>query len=109
MLFHKHEEPGCHKDATQVVITIPKDTPDVSEMLPHTLAVERKEKRECLCKILSNIRFLACQGCAIRGDQDKSDSNFTQLLKLREDDPKLSHWMKRNPTSLLLLKCRKKC
>ena len=40
--------------------------------------------------------FFACQGCAIRGDQDESDSNFTQLLKLREeDDPKLSHWMKR--------------
>ena len=47
-------------------------------------------------QILSNIRFLACQGCVIRGDHDESDSNFTQLLKLREeDDPKLSHWMKR--------------
>ena len=95
MLFHKHEEFGCHKDATQVVITIPKDTPDVGEMLSHTLAVERKENRECLHKILSNICFLARQGCAIRGDHDESDSNFTQLLKLREDDPKSFHWMKR--------------
>ena len=43
MLFRKHEESGCHKDATQVVITIPKDTPDVGEILSHTLAVERKE------------------------------------------------------------------
>ena len=79
----------------RLVITIPKDTPDVGEMLSHTLAVERKENRECLHKILSSIRFLAHQRCAIRGDQDESDSNFTQLLKLREDDPKLSHWMKR--------------
>lgn len=38
MLFRKHEESGCHKDATQVIITIPKDTPDVGEMLSHTLA-----------------------------------------------------------------------
>jgi len=24
MLFSKHEESGCHKDAVQVIITIPK-------------------------------------------------------------------------------------
>ena len=55
-----------------------------------------KKNCECLRKLLSNIRFLAHQGCAIRGDQNESDSNFTQLLKLREeDDPKLSQWVKR--------------
>ena len=74
-------ESGCHKDATQVIITIPKDTPDVGEMLSHTLASEKKENRECLRNILSNIRFLARQGCAIRGDQSESDSNFTSFGK----------------------------
>ena len=86
MLFPEHEESECHKDATQVIITIPEDTRDVGEMLSHTLAVERKENRECLYKILSNIRFLACQGYAIRGDHDELDSNFTQLLKLQEEN-----------------------
>jgi len=38
---------------------------------------------------------LAHQGCALRGDQSELDSNFTQLLKLREDDPKLFHWLQR--------------
>ena len=40
ILFRKHEESGCHKD-----ITIPKDTPDVGEMLSHTLAVEKLAKK----------------------------------------------------------------
>ena len=96
MLFRKHKESGCHKDAMQVIVTIPKHTSNVGEMLSHTLTVEKKENRECFRKLLSNIMFLARQGCAIRGDQNESDSNFTQLLKLREeDDPKLSQWVKR--------------
>jgi len=28
MLFCKHEESGCHKDAVQVINTISKDTPE---------------------------------------------------------------------------------
>ena len=47
-----------------------------------------------LLKILSNLRFLARQSCAIRGDGDESDSNFIQLFKLRgEDDPRVYEWM----------------
>ena len=68
-------------------------------MLSHTLAIETKENHECLRKILSNICFLACQVCAIRGDQDESDSNFTQLLKLWEEDNQknyLTGWKKSN-------------
>ena len=60
--FPKHEESECHKDATQVIITIPEDTHDVGEMLSHTLAVERKENRGCLHKILSNILFWPVKG-----------------------------------------------
>ena len=76
-----------------IIVTILKHTSNVGEMLSHTLTVEKNH--ECLHKLLSNIRFLARQGCAIKGDQNESDSNFTQLLKLREDDPKLSQWVKR--------------
>lgn len=95
-LFRKHEESSCHKEAVEAVITLPRVTCDVGELLSQAHAVEKEENRRCLRKILSNIRFLARQACALRGDHDESDSNFVQLLKLRgEDDPKLFEWMKK--------------
>ena len=67
---------------------------DVGEALSTAHAQENLENRQCLLKILSNLRFLARQSCAIRGDGDEGDSNFMQLLKLRcEDDPKLCEWI----------------
>ena len=49
-----------------------------------------------LLKILSNIRFLARQSIAIRGDGDEENSNFIQLFKLRgEDDPKFAKWLEK--------------
>ena len=45
-------------------------------------------------KILQNIKFLAHQGIALRGDGSGSDSNFLQLLQLRgQDDLCISGWM----------------
>ena len=43
---------------------------------------DQKDNRQCLLKVLSNIRFLAQQGIALCGDGDENDSNFIQLLKL---------------------------
>ena len=49
-----------------------------------------------LLKILSNIRFLARQSIAIRGDGDEENPNFIQLFKLRgEDDPKFAKWLEK--------------
>ena len=39
-----------------------------------------------MLKILSNVRFLARQDLAFRGDGDKSDSKFVRLLNLRSED-----------------------
>ena len=77
------------------VFTLPATTRDVGEVLSAAHALEKTENRQCLLKILSNLRFLARQSCAIRGDGDESDSNFVQLfIKLRgEDDPKIHEWM----------------
>ena len=36
--------------------------------------------------ILSNFRFLAMQSLPLRGDGDRSDSNFTQLYLIQEED-----------------------
>lgn len=94
--FSNHEQCNSHKEALERSVTLPKETKDVGELLSQAHAAEKKQNRECLLKILSNIRFLARQGLALRGDGDESDSNFVQILKLRgEDDSKLLDWMKR--------------
>jgi len=50
----------------------------------------------CFLKVLSNIRFLACQGLPLRGDGNEAESNFLQLFRLRgEDDPKVLDWLKK--------------
>ena len=93
--FTKHEGSRCHKDSVMKTITLPATTRDVGEMLSSQLVRERLERRKCLLKTLSNVRFLSRQGIAFRSDGDESDSNFTQLLHLRsEDNAKLVDWIK---------------
>ena len=43
--------------ALQVVVVIPSTCLDVGEMLSREHAHEKSEKRQCLLRILSNIRF----------------------------------------------------
>ncbi|CAM1298331.1 Uncharacterised protein at_DN2170 [Pycnogonum litorale] len=45
-------------------------------------------------RILENIRFLARQGLALRGNGDDADSNFIKLLRLRASDcPAILSWL----------------
>ena len=60
----------------------------IGELLSSAHASEKATNRQCLLKILSNLRFFARQGCAIRGHGDETDSNYYQLLKLRSEDDK---------------------
>ena len=91
--FRKHEASAVHTDAVQATLA-PKTCPDVAEMLSSELARQKADNRQCLLKILSNLRFLARQGLAIRGSGDDKDSNFTQLLTLRsEDDGRIVDWL----------------
>ena len=63
-------------------------------MLSRAHAQEKYENRQVLLTIVSKLRFLARQACAIRGDGNENDSNFMQLFKLRgEDNPKVYEWM----------------
>ena len=87
--FNVHQSSNCHKEAVLKVFTLPATIPNVAECLSKAHQVER------FLKILSNLRFLACQGIAIRGHGDESDSNFHQLLKLRKDDPRIETWLKK--------------
>ena len=94
--FRQHETSACHKQAVERVFTLPTTTTDIGEALSTAHAQEKLENRQCLLKILSNLRFLARQSCAIRGDADESDSNFMELFKLQaEDDPIVYEWLKK--------------
>ena len=100
--FSKHELSECHKEAVARLITIPKTAAgDIGDMISSQHALERKQNRNVLLKILSNIRYLARQSSPLRGDwqakeKSETDSNFWQLLKLRcEDDPTIVEWLKR--------------
>ena len=78
----------CHKEAVEKIVTLPATTGDVGELLSGVHAQEI-ENRQCFLKILSNLRFVARQGCAIRGHGDETDGNFYQLLKLCGEDHKI--------------------
>ena len=67
-------------------MTLPTSSKDVGELLSSVHAQEKSDNRTYLLKILSSLRFLARQGCAVRGHGDDSDGNFSQLLKLRGED-----------------------
>jgi len=90
--FRDHQSSAVHKTALQLVVDIPAS--DVGEVVSTNHARNKKDSRQCLLKILSNVVFLAQQGLAFRGDGDESNSNFIQLLKLRGlDDPRISDWI----------------
>ena len=60
--FKKHESSACHKEAVEVSIVLPSACPDVGEMLSSQHFQQKKQNRECLLKILANLKFLARQG-----------------------------------------------
>ena len=83
----KHEGSGSHKEALQVMIVIPSTCHDVGDVLVKQHKQEKKDNRQCLLKILSNVQFLARQGLPFRGDAEETDSNFIKLRGL--DDPRI--------------------
>ena len=92
----KHEVSGSHKGALQVMVVIPSTCRDVGDMLVKQHKQEKKDNRQCLLKIISNVQFLARQGLPFRGDGEEIDSNFIQLLKLRGlDDPRIDSWLQK--------------
>ena len=101
MSFTRHEVSDCHKETFEAMITLPKTTSDVAEMLSKSHSAEKKDSRQLFMKILLNIAFLARQRIALRGDGIGADSNFLQLLKLQgQDDLRISGWMAKRQTSI---------
>ena len=89
----RHESSDCHKEAVQGMIVRPQTTRDIGEQLSEIHSRDKRDNR-LLLKILQNIRFLACQNIALRGDNKESESNFVQVLKLRgKDDSRVQQWL----------------
>ena len=97
--FTIHASSKCHKEAVLKIVTLPSSTKNVAECLSTQLKREKLERRQCFLKVLSNIRFLARQGLALRGHGDhESNSNFLQLMKLSgelEDDSRIRGWLEK--------------
>ena len=73
---------------------------DVGEIISSCHADEKSTNRQCLLKILSNVKFLARQSLPLRGTGDDCDSDFTQLYLLREkDNPILKAWRTKRKTN----------
>ncbi len=92
--FKKHEKSSCHREAVEVMITLPATTCNVSELLSKQHAIQKIKNRDALFEIMSSIKYLCRQGLALRGDNE--DGNLTQLLLMKaESDPNLKQWLKR--------------
>ena len=99
VIFAIHVSSKCHKVAVLKMVTLPSSTNNMLECLSTQLKREKLERRQCFLKVLSNIRFLARQGLALRGHGDhESNSNFLQLMKLScelENDSRISGWLEK--------------
>ena len=91
--FSNHQASEFHKAAHSALLP---GTADVGELLYDVHSEQKKENRQFLMKIISDLRYLARQAEPFRGSKDDNNSNFIQLLKLRaEDDPLVLHWLKK--------------
>lgn len=69
---------------------------NIGDMLSTQYANQRRSNTQALVQIFSCIQFLCRQGLPLRGDEDESDGNLQQILKLRaKDDSNLAQWLKR--------------
>ena len=63
----KHQDSKTHCEAIEAVITLPKTTADVGELLSKAHREERVRARNILTIKLSSVRYLARQGSALWG------------------------------------------
>ena len=73
----------------------PKSVCDIGKTLSTAHIQNKAENRKALINIMQSMKFLGGQGNALWGEDD-SQSNFFQLLKLREcDNPEICQCLKR--------------
>ena len=78
------------------MVTLPTTVRDIGELSSQCLANQKAKDRQMFLQILSSLKFLARQGLPLRGDKDKKDGNFIQILKMKsEDNPAITDWLLR--------------
>ena len=93
--FKNHEKSGCHREAVEMILSLPATTMHIGTQLSRLYAIEMARNRKMLLKVLSCMKFLARQGLPFRG-HDNSESNLIQLLKHHgEEDGELLAWLER--------------
>ena len=92
--FESHEKSATHKWAVKRVVTLPKTTRDIGELISSVYAAEKHKNQQWLLPLLKIYTFLQGQGIALCGDGNESNSNFVQLLHLRAiDQLQLNTWL----------------
>ena len=90
--FREHEHCQLHREACMKLQLSQQSS--VATQLSHQLAVDQKHRQEMLMKVLTSVRFLVCQGLAVRGHKEEY-SNLVQLLICRSEDIHgLESWIK---------------
>ena len=84
--FTKHAASACHREAVASIEKFPRQFGDVGELLNSRLQKEKSLNRDMLRRIVQNLRFLARQGLALRGNGSGLDRNFSQLMLVRAYD-----------------------
>ena len=56
------------------MVTLPATTSDIGYLLSSNYASQKQANREYLLKVIQNVKFLARQGLALRGNGDEKDS-----------------------------------
>ena len=98
--FKKHQRSECHRQAVEALVVLPRCTNDVGELQSAEHQTEKTRNREMMLLVLQNMRFLERQDLPLRGRDDKSGSNFTQLLCLRGVDHEgIGSWLSKKQTS----------
>ena len=80
--FKKHQTSDFHHEAVEMLLVLPHCTKDIAKLQSAEHAAQKTFNHHSFMILLNNLRFLVCQGLALRGDGDKFNSNFIQLLRL---------------------------
>lgn len=94
--FEKHRLSTTHREAVESVVLLPSQLQgDIGEMCDWGHQEEKKSNRKMFMQILENLKFLARQGLALRGNKNDLESNFMQLLRLHNTDGKVDAWLQK--------------
>lgn len=90
--FRDHEMSQVHNEALLKYESLSR--PGVLEIANSALKKDQKERREMLMKQLHSLRFLMCQGLAVRGHSNTDEGNLYQLMKFQAvGSSRLQSWL----------------